>query len=131
MWARRLTVPPFHPNRVLDERRYVLDVAARSYRPADAPGAAIHVRRPSGRNLHRRVADLLPGGALFWYSGQSAPHRRGALMAYLPGPDGAYWTWYAALAEAVPAWRFTRLKGISPEEFAALERAAAAIPTDV
>lgn len=99
---RELTVPPFHPNRVREEACWVLDPATGVYRPAEASNGALHLRIPSEKNLHRRVAVLVPGAALFWYSGNSAGAQRGALMAYLPNADGTYWTWYAALAARIP-----------------------------
>ena len=116
----KVTVPPFHPNRVLQERRLVREAGAPAYTEApDAP--ALHLRISSGANITRHLHRLAPDVACVWYTSQSAPTNRGATMIYVPQADteGAYWTCYMAFAAA--PWRVTRHKGISTSEIAQLE----------
>jgi hypothetical protein len=111
----KVTVPPFHPNRVLQERPWVREASGSSY--TEAPEApALHLRIASGANTTRHLHRLAPGVACVWYTSQSAPTKRGATMIYVPQPgtEGEYWTCYVALAAA--PWRVTRHKGISTSE---------------
>ena len=124
VWRTSLTVPPFHPHRVVDEARWIDQTAG--YREAPAAATPLHIEQPSERNLVRRAADVAPGAALAWYSSRSAANQRGAAMLYVPDAEGIYSAWYAAFAESTPEWRITRVKGISRSELGALERAAVA-----
>ncbi|HKO16169.1 MAG TPA: hypothetical protein VJU87_08015 [Gemmatimonadaceae bacterium] len=124
--TRDLTVPPFHPNRVLRELGYCRDAAAAGYVP-DPAAPPLHAAQPSERNTRRHLRLVAPGAACFWYTSASAPSKRGALMAYVP-TEGEYWAWYVALARAEPAWRVTRRKGITPGEQETLERAGSGTP---
>ena len=117
----RLTVPPFHPNRVLNERRLVHDTDSNGY--VEAPETiALHLHISSGANLSRHLATVAPGVTCAWYTSESAPSKRGALMVYVPNAtvEGSYWTWYIAYAAGEP-WRLTRHKGISVAELAQLD----------
>jgi hypothetical protein len=122
VYAASLTVPPFHPHRVVEEARYVADPIA-GYRAA-AVATPLHLEQRSERNLVRRAADVAPGAVLAWYSARSAVSRRGSLMLYAPDADGIYSAWYAAFVDATPDWRLTRVKGISRSELGVMEQAA-------
>ena len=113
IWKKRLTVPPFVPNRVVRQRRF----AAPTYDEVDS-GPEIHAAVTGGEATQRRVADVAPGAALVWLSGRSLTNGRGAIMAYAPVPD-AYRVWYAGYA-AEKAWQPTQLKEIGPRELAEL-----------
>jgi hypothetical protein len=119
------TVPPFHPHRVLRERRFVATARASTYE--ESPEfELIHIEQPSERNLSRRAGSLAPGTAFVWYSAGSSAQGRGALMVYIPVEgEGGYWMWYVSLAKD-QLWRVARCSGISRAEFAALERAGSA-----
>ncbi|HJU68998.1 MAG TPA: hypothetical protein VJ650_12240 [Gemmatimonadaceae bacterium] len=117
----RLTVPPFHPNRVISERHLVRDDESGAY--ADLPETpALHLKIRSEENLSRHLATVAPGVTCAWYTSESATITRGALMVYVPNAttDGSYWSWYVAYS-AGETWRLTRHKGISAAEIAQLE----------
>ncbi len=124
--ARDLTIPPFHPHRVLRELAYRWDSSAAGYVPAPV-APLLHLTQSSESNTRRHRRVVVPGTACFWYTSASATNKRGALMAYVPAED-KYWVWYVALAQAEPAWRITRHKGITPSELESLERAAPGTP---
>lgn len=109
-----LTVPPFHPRRVLSEATYRRAADGRYILAHDAP--PLHVRIPSERNTFRRLTDVAPDTTCLWYTGNSARSKRAALMVYATGPEG-YWAWYAALEHATSSWRVTRRRGITPAEW--------------
>jgi hypothetical protein len=117
------TVPPFHPHRVVSERRFVATERASTYE--ESPEfELIHIEQPSERNLSRRADSLAPGTAFAWYTTGSSAQGRGALMVYIP-VEGGYWMWYVSLARDQP-WRVARCSGISRVEFAGLERVGSA-----
>lgn len=68
-----------------------------------------------------------PGALCAWYTSNSTPTKRGALMVYAPSDEG-YWTWYVALAAGQP-WHITRTKGISQTELQRLEQVGTGAPT--
>lgn len=117
---RELTVPPFHPNRVLREVGY--SRVGGAYEP-HAALPALHLAVQSAENTRRYLRAVAPGVACFWYTSESVTSNRGALMAYVPVPEG-YAAWYVAFA-AKP-WRLTRRKGLSPAEVESLDRAGLA-----
>lgn len=82
-----IRIPPFVPNRVVSQRRFV----APAFAEIDS-GDAVHLSISSRRALLRETAAVLPKAALIWYSGNSGRTGRGSIMAYLP-IDDSYWTW--------------------------------------
>lgn len=112
-----LTVPPFHPHRVLRQRHLIHQDFDSQYR-ADDDVMPLHIRQPSSRNLTRRAGTVAPGAAFAWYSSGSMVSGRASLMAYVP-VAGAYWHWYIAMRQGDP-WRISRSKGISKGEFGSL-----------
>src|SRR5579864_610502 len=63
VWKDRLTIPPFVPNRVLSQRKYI----APAYHEIDR-GHPIHIKTTSNGALSRFVKDVAPRTALVWYS---------------------------------------------------------------
>lgn len=121
LWRDELRIPPFVPARVVARTFF-------SRRP-DGPGYvrmvprfAIHVRQTSAANDVRRVKDLAPESALFWWSGKSARNGRGSLMAYVPTQDG-HTGWHAELQSDGP-WRVVGTTRTTPAEIAAFADAA-------
>jgi len=115
----RTTFPPFTPRRVLEERRYLrTDPDVGTQVTATPP---VHPRRlrPSSRNLHRRVATAIPDGAFVWFSSDSAPLRRAAVMVYVAHGDLVD-TWYASFLGDRGDWRIGRVHGSSPVAVAAM-----------
>ena len=105
-----IRIPPFVPERVLSQRRFV----APAFDEIDA-GEPIHKHVPSRTALRRKIAVEAPGQAIIWYSGNSEVNGRGALMAYIPFDD-SYWPWFVDIKKA-DARRITEIRGIEPDEF--------------
>jgi hypothetical protein len=106
-YLSELVIPPFVPRRVMSQRSY--DRAGDHF--VEVHGAApLHVRQSSEANLRRRLKDMHPNAALFWWSGNTRSTGRGALMAYLPTPEG-HTDWYAELRRD-GEWKFGRRLGV-------------------
>jgi len=85
---QRLTVslPPFHPNRVLSQRFYSWHPEEGQYVKAWPP-VHLHVYQESSRNLKRYLKNHVESGALIWFTSGSKDSGNGALMVYLRKQD--------------------------------------------
>ncbi|MEM7225842.1 MAG: hypothetical protein AAF495_22885 [Pseudomonadota bacterium] len=113
VWSSNLTLPPFVPNRVRWECRFTAPDYANAV--IDKP---LHIVTRGPDAVQRRISEIAPSAAFLWFSGQSEPNSKAALMAYLPGAEG-YWTWYAGWSYD-EGWTPKQLKGISAGELGAL-----------
>ena len=77
--ADNITIPPFVPNRVVSQRKFV----ATAFEEIDG-GGPVHKHIKSTHALHRKARLVLPNAALMWYSGNSSAAGRGAVMVYAP-----------------------------------------------
>ena len=117
-WNQELTVPPFVPNRVVWERCFSVssDTERKDRR-------ALHVSTPASGAVLRKISNVAPDAAIVWFSGKSKVNERGAIMSYIPTPEG-YWSWYAGWSNG-GGWSTTALKGISAAELSLLSNPAA------
>ena len=111
--APGIVIPPFVPERVLSQRRFI----APEFDEVEA-GPPIHKHIPSSHALQRKAALAASGAAIMWYSGKSKANGRGSLMSYLP-LDSAYWPWFVELKQGNP-WRITEIRGIQAGDFSSL-----------
>lgn len=109
VWKKRLTIPPFVPNRVVSQRTFV----AASYDEV-VGGKPIHVRTKGMMTLKRYVADVAPGAAIVWYSGRSGKSGQGSMMAHVPTSDD-YLRLYVRWVNR-GSWRVTQTIGITVAE---------------
>ena len=113
-----LTVPPFHPHRVVSEARYRRGCPAVSV-PFRDP---LHGHRSSESNLYHSFGGFgriwtapVVGG---WFSGNSAATGHGSVMAYTRTRGGTT-GWYAGL-ERRGDWRVVKLVGVDPRHWSML-----------
>ncbi|MEO6033908.1 MAG: hypothetical protein ABIQ35_01505 [Verrucomicrobiota bacterium] len=78
---RDLTLPPFVPNRVLDQDHYDRVLADDDdYELSDAP--PLHIRQNSEANFKRFIRRTTNDGTIIWFSSGSGSVGRGSFMAY-------------------------------------------------
>jgi hypothetical protein len=115
VWKKRLTIPPFVPNRVVSQRAFVGsshdEVVARK---------AIHIPTKGMMTLKRYVADVAPGAAIIWYSGCSGKSGQGSMMAHVPTSDD-YLPLYVRWVNR-DSWQLTQTVGITAEDVRRLSR---------
>ena len=111
-----LVVPPFVPNRVVEQACYELS-AGGEYVPVGS-GTPIHIDQRSSDNLRRKVSTLFPDAALIWFSSRSRSNARGTVLAYVPG-TGGHEAWFAEFSGG-PEWHATDLRGITASELHAV-----------
>lgn len=107
VWQRKLTIPPFVPNRIVSERRFVAPVYSETAMPTP-----IHLCIPSKVARTRSVSDVAPGAALIWFSGDSKNSGRGSVMSYVPAGE-SYWSWYVGYAKR-ESWRVVKTLELKP-----------------
>lgn len=113
----RLTIPAFHPNRVVTQRDFTREDPGAELEES-ATTKQLHIKQPSVRNLQRHVEIVAGRAAILWYTGRTLSNGRGAAMAYLPREEG-YETWYASLVRK-DGWVVDKTKQISKAAFAEL-----------
>ena len=111
LWRNRLTVPPFHPSRVLNERyfRYIPDMG--TYEVASAKP----LHQASAENLRRSIRDVSSSGVFLWYSQVGKDSDRASLMVYTIGAREAG-DWYAGFTRK-DEWRLAVVNGTSRHAF--------------
>lgn len=118
---RRITIPPFHPNRVENETLYQWNAAASHYQQTDIK-QSIHIKQWSSENFQRLAPRILGENAVAaWFSSRSAQDARGSLMVY--STRGEPSAWFASFAED-QSWTPHKLKHISREQINHLLHAA-------
>jgi hypothetical protein len=113
-WSGKLTVPPFHPHRVVSERLFRTGDSDELL-PIDTP---LHAARTSQSNLKNFVERLGRSIAIVWYSGNTQNTGQGSIMAYTSGIDGVT-AWHVGLEQA-DGWQVAKLVGIDRREWAKL-----------
>lgn len=109
VWRRELTVPPFHPSRVLSETYLRLDRDSQAYEAASAK--PLHIFQASAEKLNRAVRDISSSGVFVWYSHVGKDSDRASLMLYTVNTDDAS-GWYAGFTKK-DEWRLAQVKGTS------------------
>ncbi len=109
---RWITIPPFHPNRVLSETH--LSVAPESGAYVPSPAARLHIVQASAENLTRVISRVSPSAVFFWYSSSTVGLDRGSIMLYRT-EQAEVFPWYASFHRTTE-WKLDRHRGISPCE---------------
>lgn len=106
----KLRVPPFIPDRVIDQRRFELD--GERYHEREA---GLHFYQSSSDNLTRKCLVSVSDARLFiWYSGGTKNVGRGSLMAYIIEPEGSRSFYISLFRNKV--WGSIKTDGISKNE---------------
>lgn len=109
-WQDQITVPPFHPKRVLSEiffRKVPIENKAFEKK--------LHRWKSCTDNLHNRISDKTKDGLFLWYSSETKKNKKGSLLVYRV-QDNTVITFYASLAELEGIWEVTKTKGIELNE---------------
>lgn len=108
VWHKKLTIPPFVPNRIVSERQFVAPTYVET-----AMRQPIHRNIASRDALRRRVSEVAPGVTLVWFSGDSNKSGRGSVMAYVP-IGGSYWPLYVGYIKR-ESWSIEKTIGIDQQ----------------
>jgi hypothetical protein len=112
--SKELIVPPFNPNRVLEQSHF--QKFGETYEKQDAP--AIHFYQPSEENLSRKLRYYSDSSMFFWFSGNTQNTFRGSIMIYQI-EDERESSWYISFLKK-EKWQIYKTGGISRNEVLAL-----------
>lgn len=99
--SARLVIPPFVPNRAVEESHAAWDETTQSY-AADATAPPLHVVQRSAAN-HGRSLAALGGSCVALWLGVSVRDGRASAMLYAVGPPAAD-AWYVSLVRRKDSW---------------------------
>ncbi|HMS11383.1 MAG TPA: hypothetical protein PKE66_17970 [Pyrinomonadaceae bacterium] len=106
----RLRVPPFIPDRVIEQRHFEKDGGG--YNEQEA---GLHFYQSSSKNLTSKCLVAVSSPRLFiWYSGGTKDFHRGSLMVYVIEPEGPK-SFYISLSKGTE-WGSLKTDGISKNE---------------
>jgi hypothetical protein len=109
VWEGRLTVPPFHPHRVLAET-HALVASSEPLKLTFQPTVLLHRQQPSGENLNRKIANISQSALLVWYSSNTRTSDQASLTVYSSTSEGQS-GWYASF-QRKNDWAVHNLRGI-------------------
>ncbi len=78
VWNSTLTIPPFEPNRVINQFYYRKDKDTYVLQPAKP----LHIHQWSSSNLQRFLKQITEAGLFAWYSGETKNNDAGSLLVY-------------------------------------------------
>ncbi len=107
VWKSELTLPPFHPNRVISQATSRLTDG--QYQQFEAP--PLHVLQQSDENLNRKVRCQTKSGVFAWWSGNTLANGRGSLMVYAEIEDQPS-TWFLGF-QRNGKWKISKKNGIA------------------
>lgn len=117
VWGSILTVPPFHPNRVLSETKaLIIDSATLQLFEQLTP--PLHRHQTSGENLSRKITDISKSALFVWYSSGTRTVGKASLMVYTSASNEQS-AWYASF-DRKNDWMIYRLIGLSKQQLGLL-----------
>ena len=121
---KRLTLPPFMPDRVASHHSYTLDAGVASYRVASAP--PLHRYQQSSDNLTRFIDRVSQSAVFIWFSGGTVGADQGSIMVYCVH-DKSQSGWYASFRHTGD-WRLHKVRGLSTSELTSIVERGADAP---
>src|SRR5258708_16563988 len=116
-YQNKVTFPPFAPNRIVSQRRFVRGGDGYVEAPLRAP---LHKaeRQRSELNLQRRIGDAVSSACFVWYSSNTLANDRASIMVYT-ALGGEVWTWFAGFIRE-NGWKLQETKRVSRDDILAL-----------
>ena len=104
-WGKEITIPPFNPNRVLNETFF-----QKKGNENSKSEELTHIWQRSTNNKKRLISDKTQNGLCIWISTNTVTNGQGSLMVYQI-QDSEILTWYVNF-ENKNGWKITKTKGI-------------------
>lgn len=117
--GKRLTVPPFTPNRILEERHFSKQgsefIESEDFK-------SIHAKQTSADNLYRYIDRVVGPSTLAWFSSETEKNGRGSLMVYTVISESAQRAWYVSFNKNRDGnWSYGKSLGISVSQLKEME----------
>lgn len=124
VWKAPLTLPPFHPHRVLSQNTYEWEPGGEEYLKANERGRHLHGYQESAQNLRREIGRRHSSVMYVWYSGDTARLEHSSLMVYVNTSEHQT-RWFAAFGRR-EEWKIDSCMEVSKELLAELREAGRA-----
>ena len=112
-WNTEITIPPFHPNRVLSETKFrKKEINNTSFLEP------FHTVQSTIENKKNLIARRTNNGLCVWISSNSEVNRQGSLMVYQI-KNSEVQSWYISIEEK-DVWKIVKTKDISKKEIEAI-----------
>jgi len=112
-------LPPFSPNRVLDQQHFTWDATTSAYLPSER-GEILHKAQATSEHRNqRRLSKISAPTSFVWYSGNTRKNDAGSLLAYFRIPDGE--GSYVAFKRKSDLWEIKRVIGTTEPELLRFE----------
>ena len=113
LWSNDTTLPPFVPNRILNEKFFIQ--SGNGDFVEGQPAKSLHPTQKccSSENFRNRMRHLVGSSLFIWYSSNSETAGRGSVMVHIR--DGVRVSqWFISLMRVNDGWRISRTKNVSP-----------------
>ncbi len=117
VWNSVLTVPPFEPNRVVNQLYYRAEKSNPDVYLLQ-PSQPLHLHQWSGSNLQRFPKQITESGLFAWYNSGTKNNGVGSLMAYDLGKDVES-SWYISFSKD-REWKINKVQNISKQEISGM-----------
>lgn len=104
-WNNEVTIPPFHPNRVLSESKF-----RKTGTKGETFEQAFHVFQESSKSNSNLISRRTNNGLCIWISSNTITNKQGSIMVYQI-KNAQIETWYASMEEK-GKWCVSKTKGI-------------------
>ena len=104
----QVSIPPFHPNRVLDIIHYINQDG--TFEKTEN-NFALHIHQQSSDNLRRKMSDICQDGLFVWYSDNTELNGIGSVMIYKVNDNECY-GFYTSL-DRNKNWNPIKTKGVN------------------
>ena len=108
LWKADITLPPFHPKRVMSQTDYRF--SGGKYEPVEA--RTLHVVQRSSDNQNRKLRLQTNSGVFAWWTSNTVANGRGSLMVYAQFEDRPS-TWFLGFSKKDGDWILADKRGIA------------------
>ncbi len=115
--GKELNIPPFDPNRVRSEKRFIWDADRSNWTSVDLL-KPLHLRQPGRSGFAQPLDRFSRSAAFIWYSGNTVTNKAGSLMLYLSGAED--YAWYASFTKQAH-WKLEGERQITRRELMGFE----------
>ena len=107
VWYEELRVPPFVPDRVIEQTYF--QKTANGYEQSDAKD--LHIYQSGDANLRRKIREVSESANFVWFSSETANNSQASLMFYVVSEEFQN-GWYVSFVKKTD-WQINKTKNIS------------------
>lgn len=114
IWNKELRIPPFIPDRVIEESHFQKEIDGYKVKSA----SILHIYQPSEDNTFRKIKLFSDSAIFLWYSGKTSINSQGSVMIYFTSKEFQN-NWYVSFLNK-NSWQIYKTKNTSKNEVKAM-----------